>query len=181
MNHRFATLKASLLLLPLMLLSCFNVATANETNNPKPSINRAEEEARVNLKYLLGNVLQKSKALQETYGDFSPYGAALFESGAIKYVWYAKPGQVVTNPAKSLPLIWQTLQTQAASGKIVGSAVIYKFNKKGQKYPHVTVELEYQTGLALGFASEMIVDADKKVSWGRNKQLNSTPRIFSSQ
>ena len=111
-------------------------------------------------------------------GEVSPFGAALFSDGSVKYVWYAKPGQTVNEPAKSIPLIRGALQSQVLSGKIVGSAVIYKYQKKAQDSLQLNVELEYQTGLALAYASEMMIDANNKVSWGGSEQVNFEPRVF---
>ena len=166
-------------LLPALLLNSINTTLADETITIDSNTgNRAEQEAQTNLKYLLGNMLQKSKALQETYGDFSPYGAALFKSGAIKYVWHAKPGQLATNPTTSLPLILKILKTQAESGQIVASAVVYKFKKEEKNYPYLGVELEYQTGAAYSFVSEMIIDENNTVTWGKGKQVSSKPKLF---
>jgi len=163
-----------------ILLACFGVVTANEDYEPIEDLNieLAREETRENLKYLLGGVLKKAASLQEKYGDFSPYGAALFKDGSVKYVWYAKPGQAVSEPAKSIPLIRRALQSQVLSGKIVGSAVVYKYQKEAEKSLQLNVELEYQTGLALAYASEMNIDANNKVSWGQNQQVNFEPRVF---
>jgi len=180
MNTLSYSLKTLPLILPLLFLAYINTASASEDNNPKVKLNieRAKQETLVNMQYLLGNVLEKSKVLQEAHGDFSPYGAALFLDGSVKYVWYAKPGQTVKNPAKSLPIIRQALQTQAQSEKIVGSAIIYKLNKDGQKRPRLTIELEYQTGLAVAFVTEIFIDADNKIVWGDNAQTNFEPRVF---
>jgi len=164
----------------LILLMCFGIASANEDYEPSVDLNieLAREETRENLKYLLGVVLKKTSSMQEKYGDFSPYGAALFKDGSIKYIWYAKPGQIVKEPAKSLPLIRGALQSQVLSGKIVGSAVIYKYQKKAQDSLQLNVELEYQTGLALAYASEMMIDVNNNISWGNNEQVNFEPRVF---
>jgi len=163
-----------------ILLACFGVATANEEYEPTAdlSIELAREETRENLKYLLGAVLKKTASLQEKYHDFAPYGAALFKDGSVKYVWYAKPGQVVKEPAKSIPLIRGALQSQVLSGKIVGSAVIYRYQKKADDVLQLNVELEYQTGLALAYGAEMKVDENNKVSWGESQQVNFEPRVF---
>ena len=164
----------------MVLLACFGIASANEDYEPSADLNieLAREETRENLKYLLGVVLKKTASLQENHGDFAPYGAALFKDGTVKYVWYAKPGQIVTQPAKSIPLIRGALQSQVLSGKIVGSAVVYKYKNREQSDLQLNVELEYQTGLALAYASEMTIDEDNKISWGDNKQVNFEPRVF---
>jgi hypothetical protein len=166
----------------LALLASNHAAAEDQNNKQKNDVDaeRIKQESLVNVQYLLANVLQKSKILQEAYGDFSPYGAALFRSGQVKYVWYAKPGEMVKNPADSIPVIRRALQTQALSEKIVGSAVIYKLNDDSTKKPKLTVEMEYQTGLAVAFATEMMFDADDKVVWGSNAQTNFSPRVFVS-
>jgi len=164
----------------LVLLTCLGVVSANEDYEPTADLNieLARTETRENLKYLLGVVLKKASSLQEAHGDFSPYGAALFKDGSVKYVWYAKPGQAVKEPAKSIPLIRGALQSQVLSGKIVGSAVIYKYQNYEQGVLQLNVELEYQTGLALAYASEMKIDANNEITWGQNKQVNFEPRVF---
>lgn len=171
MNNLYYLLKISLLS-TLISLNPINVAWANESTQD------TEQVAQKNLEYLLGNVLHKSKALQESYGDFAPYGAALFQDGSVKYVWYAKPGQTVKEPAQSLPLIRRALQTQAQSEKIIGSAIIYKYKNAKKKQAQLTVELEYKTGLTLAFSSEMTLGADNNVIWGRNSKTTFEPNIF---
>ncbi|MFT7186010.1 MAG: hypothetical protein ACI84K_001400 [Pseudohongiellaceae bacterium] len=163
----------------ILLVSC-GVVLADEEYESSADLHveLAREETRDNLKHLLGVVIEKTSVLQATYGDFSPYGAALFKDGSIKYVWYAKPGQIVKEPAKSIPLIRGALQSQALSGKIVGSAVVYKVKQTEQGLPQLNVELEYQTGLALAYASEITVDANNNTVWGENTQVNFEPRVF---
>lgn len=169
-------------LLPLSLILCANISMAaptEQTNTEsEPDSQKINQEAQVNLQYLLGKALEKSKVLQETHGDFSPYGAALFENGTVKYVWYTKPGKAVKDPALTLPIIRQALHSQASTGVIIGSAVIYKFKKPTQKQTHLTIELEYYTGLTMAFATEMIVDSSNNVTWGSNNQGPLEPRVF---
>jgi len=167
------------LLFSLTITAGLNIATANE--NVAVNTKNADKEAHKNIQFLLGNVLQKSKKLQEDFGDFSPYGAALFIDGSVKYVWYARPGETVNNPTQSLTLIREALQTQAQSGKIIGSAIIYKFKKQGQDQVQLTVELEYQSGLALAFSTEMKIDSNNSIDWGNNSKVNFEPRIFVPQ
>ncbi len=180
MNNNADLLRHSCLFAFLTILTLINPVSANETSdsNSNLSIELAKQEALANTKYLLGNVLQKSKSLQETHGDFAPYGAALFKGGEVKYVWHTKPGKMTNEPAFSLPVLRQVLKSQAQSGKIVSSAVIYKYQKKGIKKSQLTIELEYQTGFAQGFSTEMIIDKNNKVSWGNNKQVPIEPKVF---
>ncbi|MCP5205904.1 MAG: hypothetical protein H7A01_01755 [Hahellaceae bacterium] len=161
----------------LLTITCVTCAKETDDQEPHP-IQNTTDEAEANLKYLLGHALQKSKVLQETHGDFAPYGAALFPDGAVKYVWLAKPGEAINDPALSLPFIRQALNNQALAKQIIGSAVIYKYQKKGQKIPQLTVELEYMTGLSMAFATEMIVDHNNTISWGNNSNGPLVPKVF---
>ncbi|WP_250657127.1 hypothetical protein [Alkalimarinus coralli] len=148
----------------------------SQATQDKPAFE--EQEARTNLKYLLGNVLQKSKGLQDTYGDFSPYGAALFKNGTVKYVWYAKPGEVAKNSDKIIPLIWQTLNAQVNTRQIAGVAVVYKFKKASSNQMYLGVELEYQTGFAESFAAEILNGSDNKLEWGGVNTAKAEPKLF---
>ena len=176
----FTTVLRMSMLNVVMLFVFVSAVSANEEYEPTTDLNieLAREETRENLKYLLGDVMKKTSSLQAQYGDFSPYGAALFKDGSVKYVWYAKPGQIVKEPAKSIPLIRRALQSQVLSGKIVGSAVIYKYQKETERGLQLNVELEYQTGLAIAYASEMVVSKSNKIDWGETKQVNFEPRVF---
>ena len=180
MNELIYLLKRTFIVYLLAVLGNSNTVFAEEYVEPQIDLNieLAREETRANIQYILGHVLKKSAALQEKYGDFAPYGVGLFKDGSIKSVWYAKPGETVNNPAQSIPLIRRALQAQAVSEKIVGSAVVYKYKKEATQALQLNVELEYQTGLALAFASEMKVDANNKVEWGDNSQVNFEPRVF---
>jgi hypothetical protein len=172
--------KSYLMALCALLMTITSITQASEAEGQEPSslIKNGSAEAQGNLKYLLGHVLQKSKALQETHGNFAPFGAALFYDGTVKYVWYAKPGETINDPALSLPIIRQTLNAQARAKQIIGSAVIYKYQKKGQSTPQLTVELEYMTGLSMAFAVEMMVDETNTVSWGDNSNGPLAPKVF---
>lgn len=174
-NYRSITL---FIFSSLMLLTPLKTISASESTEATLNQNSAEYEAEGNLKYLLGKVLQKSIVLQETYGNFAPYGAALFKGGDVKFIWHSKPGTTIKEPALSIPIIRQTLISQAQQGRIVASAIAYKFQKKGQKQPNLTVELEYQTGLSKVFASQMLISDENKVSWGHNNQASIEPRVF---
>ena len=180
MNELNFLLKITFIVSLLVVLGNFNAALAEEYVEPQIDLNiaLAREETRANTQYILGNVLKKSAALQEEYGDFAPFGVGLFKDGSIKYVWYAKPGETVKKPAQSIPLIRRALQAQAVSEKIVGSAVVYKYQKELKQALQLNVELEYQTGLALAYASEMRIDANNKVEWGESSQVNFEPRVF---
>lgn len=175
----FSLIKKLIAIISITLAS-FSFVGANEDYEASSDLNveLAREETRENLQYLLGLVIKKTSNLHAKYGDFSPYGAALFKDGSVKYVWYAKPGEMVKEPAKSIPLIRRALHAQALEGKIVGSAVVYKYQQTEQESLQLNVELEYQTGLALAYASEMTLSKNNEIVWGDNKQVNFEPRVF---
>lgn len=167
----------------LGVLLATGASTISAAGNLESSVKQQQDQAAVkeaetNLKYLLGNVLQKSKALQDAYGDFSPYGAALFRDGSVKYVWYAKPGEVAKNSDKIIPLIWKTLNTQVNTGQIAGVAVVYKFQKPNNSQKYLGVELEYQTGFAESFAAEILNGPDNTLEWGGSNSVRAEPKLF---
>lgn len=181
MNIYQKTIRKLVSVLPLVALVFISgsvMAQDLESQVKQKQDRAAEQESRTNLKYLLGNILQKSKALQDTYGDFSPYGAALFRDGSVKYVWYAKPGQVAKHSDKIIPLIWQTLNSQVNTGQIAGVAVVYKFQKVSDSAMYLGVELEYQTGFAESFAAEILNGPDNKLIWGNSNVAEAEPKLF---
>ncbi len=108
-------------------------------------------EIRHNTRYLGSESLNKAKSLLDAYGDFAPFGAALLPGGKVKYVWAVKPGEKTDgiNPVLVLNSIRQALKSQADEGRILGSAVIYRFQPEGTEgVNQINVELEYLTGFA---------------------------------
>jgi len=108
-------------------------------------------EIQENTRYLASQSLAKAKSLLEAYGDFAPFGAALFPSGKVKYVWAVKPGEETdgVNPVLVLNSVRRALKSQADEGRILGSAVVYRFLPEGKRdKSQINVELEYLTGFA---------------------------------
>lgn len=145
-------------ILSAVALTCaFNIspgyAADNGTANQQPTAAQIEQEAEQNLRFLGGHALKKAKALLEYYGDFAPFGAALMPNGEVKFVWAIKPGEDASdiNPALVLESVRTALQTQATNGRILGSAVIYKYlpaQANSEAQPQVNIELEYLNGEA---------------------------------
>ncbi len=134
---------------------------ASETVGQQPTAAQIQQEVEQNLHFLGGHALRKAKALLEHYGDFAPFGAALMPSGDVKFVWAVRPGEDASgiNPALVLESVRTALQAQAVNGRILGSAVIYKYlptsGGAGQSAePQVNIELEYLNGEAQVLATK---------------------------
>ncbi|MFO8142256.1 MAG: hypothetical protein R6T87_10300 [Marinobacter sp.] len=140
-------------------------------------------EIQENTRYLASKSLAKAKLLLEAYGDFAPFGAALFASGKVQFVWAVKPGEKTegVNPVLVLNSVRRALKSQADEGRILGSAVIYRFLPKGDtRKNQINVELEYLTGFAqvLGTQYEM-TGAGYEYGEGAFKPYN--PVVFTTE
>lgn len=152
--------------LVIFLISAFgSIGYAAEEGKEKPAVTTDQLVAEIqeNTRYLAGKALAKAKSLLEAYADFAPFGAALFPSGKVKYVWAVKPGEETegVNPVLVLNSVRRALKSQADEGRILGSAVVYRFLPEGkQDQSQINVELEYLTGFAqvLGTQYEQTVD-----------------------
>lgn len=118
-----------------------------------PSPEEVKKEAQANTKYLAAQALKKAKAILNTYGEFAPFGAGLFQEGQVNFVWAVKPGESTEgiNPALVLNAVRTALTSQAKSGRILGSAVVYQYrgsSTDGDAQTQVNVELEYLNGYA---------------------------------
>ncbi|MDX1754934.1 MAG: hypothetical protein R3175_02635 [Marinobacter sp.] len=151
--------------------------------NPQPSTAQIEQEANQNLLFLGGHALKKAKALLEYYGDFAPFGAALMPNGEVKYVWAVKPGDDTSNvnPALVLESVRTALQTQAATGRILGSAVVYKYlpSRAEQAQPQVNIELEYLSGEARVLATKY-QETDHGYEYGDAVRGQFEPIVFAA-
>lgn len=101
----------------------------------------------------------------------------------MKYVWAVQPGEETKgiNPALVLNSIRRALKAQADEGRILGSAIVYRFVPKGNPDQNqINVELEYLTGFArvLGTQYE-VTDAGHQYGEGAFKRYE--PVIFSSK
>ncbi|ARU57353.1 hypothetical protein OLMES_3313 [Oleiphilus messinensis] len=137
-----------------------------------------KKEEETNTKYLLGQVLNKAKSLQETYGDFAPFGAGLFPNGEFKFVWLAKPGETVSDPIKAMELIRTTLKAQAERGRLLGSAITYKFKAAEDAPLQFNTEVEYLSGYSKLVAVQIAQGEDKKVEFGAVKDVEFEGFIF---
>jgi hypothetical protein len=152
----------------------------------KPKVLTAEQvamEIQENTRYLASQSLAKAKSLLEAYGDFAPFGAALFPSGKVKYVWAVKPGEKTegVNPVLVLNSVRSALKSQADQGRILGSAVIYKFRPNNEEAnSQINVELEYLTGFAqvLGTQYEL---TDQGYEYGEGALEPYQPVIFAAK
>lgn len=130
-----------------------------------PSPEEVKEEAQTNTKYLAAQALKKAKAVLDTHGEFAPFGAGLFQSGEVNFVWAVKPGEKTDdiNPALVLNAVRSALGSQAESGRILASAVIYQYrgSASAEDAPsQVNIELEYLNGYAEVIATEYEEGAD---------------------
>lgn len=169
----FNVLKTKLLFL---LISFFSILPSVHAENEAMLPVQITKEAEKNTQFLLGHVLQKTKALQETYGDFAPFGAGLFPNGQVKYVWLAKPGEKVADPAKALPVVRQVLKSQADSGRLLASAVIYKYDPGTGV--QINTELEYLSGYAVVVGTKFSVDEKNVVTLGQAGMKPYSAKIF---
>lgn len=141
---------------------------------------KLQKEQDNNTKFLLAQILNKAKALQEVYGDFAPFAAGLFPDGEVKFVWLAKPGETVSDPVKAMSVLRSTLMAQAEAGRLLGSAVAYKFKASESAPLAINVETEYFSGFARLYSVDMVFDADKKVTYGSLREGEYKSVVFAS-
>lgn len=146
-----------------------------------PSSEEAAKEAQANTKYLAAQSLKKAKALLDTYGNFAPFGAGLFPEGEVKYVWAIKPGESTegVNPLMVLNAVRRALFSQAETGRILGSAVIYRYQKQvdGETKPQINIELEYLNGYAEVIATQY-VQGDDGIEYTTSGSQTFEPKVF---
>ena len=135
-----------------------------------------KKEAEQNTQFLLAHVLRKAKSLQDVYGDFSPYGAALFEDGKVRYIWLAKPGEMIADPQKAIPVIRQTLRTQADAGRVLSTAVVYKYGRADDL--QINAELEYISGYAVVVGTKVSIDNEQGLVLGEASMKPYDARVF---
>ena len=164
-----------------LLLAIGSVQANAQDVSDTPNFNKEippkiREEQKKNTEFLLAHVLKKAKALEDVYGDFAPYGAVLFISGKVQYVWLAKPGQTVNDPVKAIPIVRGVLEQAAMQGNVLASAVVYKYGSVAD--PQLNVELEYVTGYSKLVGTKYTKDKDNKVIWGAAGQKDFDINVF---
>lgn len=133
------------------LLAIPSITLAQEEARPQPTPEQIAREVQNNTRFIARHALSKAQSLLEYYGDFAPFGLALFPSGQIKYVWAIKPDEPVENINGPLVLnsVRTALASQASNGIILGSAVVYKYQSSAEGTdPQINIELEYFGGFA---------------------------------
>lgn len=143
------------------------------------------EEAKGNAQYLAANALKKSKSLLESQGDFAPFGAGLLPNGDVKYVWAVKPGASLEgiNPVFVLHAIRRALNVQAASGRILSSAVVYRYRPEDASEdadPQINIEVEYLTGYAEVIATQF-EKKNGEVRFMQSAKSPFTPIVFAGE
>ena len=159
-----------------------NVHAQDAEPQVMPSPEKAKQEAQANTKYLAAQALKKAKVLLETQGEFAPFGAGLFQDGQVNFIWAIKPGESTegVNPAFVLNAIRSALTTQAATGRILGSAVVYLYQgatSDGEARMQVNVELEYLNGYAEVVATQYEQGADG-IEYTASGNQPFEPKIF---
>lgn len=149
-----------------------------------PSPEKAKKEAQANTKYLAAQALKKAKSILNTHGEFAPFGAGLFQEGEVNFVWAVRPGESTDgiNPALVLNAVRSALISQAQSGRILASAVVYQYRGSangGEAPTQVNVELEYLNGYAEVIATEYEEGVDG-IEWTDSGNQQFEPRIFKS-
>ncbi len=168
------------------LIGCFFPAVQaaeSDESTKAPTPEAVKQEAQANTKYLAANALKKAKAIIDAYGQFAPFGAGLFADGEVKFVWAVKPGESIegVNPVLVLNTVRKALATQAATGRILASAVVYQYENSssdnGDGGPQVNVELEYLNGYAevIGTRYEQ---SDDGIEYTTSGHRQYEPRIF---
>ncbi len=147
-----------------------------------PSPEEVRQEAEANTKYLAAQALKKAKTILEVYGEFAPFGAGLFEDGKVNFVWAVKPGESTkgVNPALVLNAVRSALGTQAKTGRILSSAVVYQYrglSRDGEARTQVNVELEYINGYAEVIATQYEQGPDG-IEYTTSGSQTFEPKIF---
>ncbi len=147
-----------------------------------PSPEEVKAEAQANTKYLAAQALKKARAILNAYGEFAPFGAGLFQDGEVNYVWAVKPGESTKgiNPMLVLNAVRTGLTTQAKSGRILGSAVVYQYqgsSSDGEPQTQINVELEYLNGYAEVIATQYEKGPDG-IEFTTSASQQFEPKIF---
>lgn len=149
-----------------------------------PSSEEAKKEAQANTQYLAAQALKKAKAILEAHGEFAPFGAGLFEDGEVNFVWAIKPGESTkgVNPALVLNAVRSALSTQAKTGRILSSAVVYQYrgaSPDGEARTQVNVELEYLNGYAEVIATQYEQGPDG-IEYTTSGRQSFEPKVFTA-
>ncbi|MCK7548558.1 hypothetical protein ACFQGA_11125 [Marinobacter koreensis] len=164
------------------VLASSAVAKDEEPQKRVITTQQLASEIQANTRFLAAKSLKKAKSLLETYGDFAPFGAALFPSGKVRFVWAIKPGELDkdVNPVVVLNAVRSALKSQADNGRILGSAVVYKFQPDNDRDgKQINVELEYMTGFAEVLGTQYQETADG-FEYGEGAVQPYDPVIFKS-
>lgn len=169
--------------LVLLLAGCVFGVQAQEgvANDGMPSSEKVKEEAKANTKYLASQTLKKAKAVMDAYGEFAPFGAGLFQDGSVNFVWAIKPGESAegANPVVVLNAVRKVLSTQAENGRILGSAVVYQYQKDTEEgaRPQINVEVEYINGYAEVIGTEY-EQTNEGLQYTQSGSKQFKPRVF---
>ncbi len=163
----------------IVLVSALSVAGGATAKQPEFS-DQVMEESQNNIDYLAAKSLSKAKTLLNRYGDFAPFGAGLLRDGTVKHVWAVKPGEKLDNinPVLVLNSIRTALTEQSKTGRLLGSAVIYKYRSKESDQPRVNIELEYVTGYAKVLSTAFSKTDGGNYEFGSGVQQKMDPVVF---
>jgi hypothetical protein len=150
-----------------------------------PSPAQVKKEAQANTKYLAAQALKKAKAVLEAYGEFAPFGAGLFQDGEVNYVWAVKPGESTegVDPMFVLNAVRTALNSQAKTGRILGSAVVYQYRGRssdGEAQMQINIELEYLNGYAEVIATQY-ENGPNGIEFTNSATSQYEPKVFTSE
>jgi hypothetical protein len=139
----------------ILVLFCVLVASSGLAAQEQIVLDREKvmREQQENTEYLLAQAIKKAKELMERNGDFLPFGAALFGSGDVRFVWTQNPDEPAkVSPAIALAAVKRGLQANAQRGRILGAASVYRYTPADDEgkplEAQINVEVEYISGYA---------------------------------
>ena len=163
----------------IVLVSALSAAVVAQAEQPEFS-DAVRKESQNNIDYLAAKALGKAKTLLNRYGDFAPFGAGLLRDGTVKHVWAVKPGEKLDNinPMLVLNSVRTALTEQSRTGRLLGSAVIYKYRSKESDDPRINIELEYVTGYAKVLSTAFSKTESGEYEFGSSVQQKMDPVVF---
>lgn len=156
-------------------------APANKAEAKLDALQR--EEVDKNINYLTREVAEKSRQLLQQYGQFPPFGAALFPDSTVKYAWTKanEEGRQV-DAVKALTALRSTLRQQTRVSDVLATAVVYPYVRNAdsggdEAQRQINMELEYINGDAVVRAIQYTLKQGE-VEFGASGEQEIEPFVF---
>lgn len=142
------------------------------------SAEKSEAEIQANINYMYKEVAEKVAKLLKEDPNFLPFAAGMDVNGKVSFIWTDKKQKYT--PDGAMYLMRNALVKNAQAGRLLGTAMTYRYARDANSPQQVTTELEYANGYAVARAFE-VIDNQGELTPGRASEQKIASKVYTEE